>query len=92
MIELECLAIAWACNKCKMFVDGLPRSQFQVWTDHAPLVPILNRQALPDIANRRLQLLKMKVDHLTFETVWIKGKDNVEADALSRHPCAQASA
>jgi hypothetical protein len=24
--------------------------------------------------------------------VWIKGKDNVEADALLRHPCAQASA
>ncbi len=32
----------------------------------------------------------MKVDHLTFKTVWIKGKDNVEADALSRHPCAKA--
>ena len=91
MVELECLAIAWACEKCRMFVDGLPRSQFQVWTDHAPLVPILNRQALPDIANRRLQRLKMKVDHLTFETVWIKGKENVEADALSRHPCAQAT-
>jgi hypothetical protein len=39
-----------------------------------------------------MQHLKMKVDHLTFETVWIKGKDNVKADALSRHPCAQASA
>ena len=91
MIELECLAIAWACEKCKMFVDGLPRKQFQVWTDHAPLVPILDRQALPDIANRRLQRLKMKIDHLTFETVWIKGTDNVEADSLSRHPCAKAT-
>ena len=91
MIELECLAIAWACEKCRMFVDGLPRKQFQVWTDHAPLVPILERQALPDIANRRLQRLKMKFDHLTFETVWIKGTDNVEADSLSRHPCAKAT-
>ena len=92
MIELECLAIAWACDKCRMFVDGLPFKQFQVWTDHAPLVPILNRQALPDIANRRLQRLKMKVEHLTFETVWVKGVDNEEADALSRHPCARATA
>ena len=91
MIELECLAIAWACEKCRMFVDGLPRKQFQVWTDHAPLVPILDKQALPDIANRRLQRLKMKFDHLTFETLWIKGSDNVEADSLSRHPCAKAT-
>ena len=91
MIELECLAIAWACEKCRMFVDGLPRKQFQVWTDHAPLVPIIERQALPDISNRRLQRLKMKFDHLTFETVWIKGTDNVEADSLSRHPCAKAT-
>jgi hypothetical protein len=24
------------------------------------------------------------------ETVWVKGKKNVEAKAFSRHPCAQA--
>jgi hypothetical protein len=56
------------------------------------LGPILDRQALLDIANRHLQQLKMKVDHLMFEIAWIKGKDNVKADALSRHPCAQATA
>jgi hypothetical protein len=32
----------------------------------------------------------MMVDHLTFETIWIKGKHNVEADALSCFPCSQA--
>jgi hypothetical protein len=32
-----------------------------------------------------------KVDHLTFETVWVKGKDNVETDTLSRHPFARAT-
>ena len=90
MIELEMLAIAWACQKCRIFVEGLPRCQFEVWTDHAPLVPILEKQALPDITNKRLQRLKMKVDHLTFRTVWVKGEKNVEADALSRHPCAKA--
>ena len=30
----------------------------------------------------------MKVEHLTFKIVWVKGVDNVKADALSRHPCA----
>ena len=89
MVELEMLAIAWACQKSRLFVEGLPRQQFEIWTDHAPLVPILEKQALPDISNKRLQRLKMKVDHLTFKTVWIKGTDNVEADALSQHPCTQ---
>ena len=90
MVELEMLAIAWACQKARIFVEGLPRAQFEIWTDHAPLVPILEKQTLPEIANKRLQRLKMKVEHLTFKTVWVKGIDNVEADALSRHPCARA--
>ena len=90
MIELEMLAIAWACTKTRIYIEGLPRAQFQIWTDHAPLVPILEKQALPDISNKRLQRLKMKVDHLTFQAVWVKGKENVEADALSRHPCSKA--
>ena len=90
MVELEMLAIAWACQKCRIFVEGLPRAQFEIWTDHAPLVPILEKQTLPEISNKRLQRLKMKVEHLTFRTVWVKGIDNIEADALSRHPCARA--
>ena len=91
MVELEMLAIAWACAKTRVFTKGLPRSRFEIWTDHAPLVPILEKQTLPDIANRRLQRLKMKVEHLTFKTVWVKGSNNGEADALSRHPCTNAS-
>ena len=91
MCELEMLAIAWACQKCAMFVEGLPRSRFEIWTDHQPLVPILDKQSLPDITNKRLQRLKMKVEHLTFTTQWIKGEENIEADTLSRHPWARAN-
>ena len=90
MIELELLAICWAANKCRMFIEGLPRAQFEIWTDHQPLVPILEKYSLPEIENRRLQRLKMKLDHLTFRTKWIKGADNEEADSLSRNPCAKA--
>ena len=89
MCELELLGITWACTKTAMFIEGLPRERFQIWTDHAPLVPILEKQALPDITNKRLQRLKMKLNHLTFETIWIKGTENVEADTLSRHPWTQ---
>ncbi len=92
MVELELLAICWATNKCKMFIEGLPRAQFEIWTDHAPLVPILDKFSLPEIENKRLQRLKMKLEHLTFRTKWIKGEDNVEADCLSRNPCTKAKA
>jgi hypothetical protein len=30
----------------------------------------------------------MKVEHPTFQTHWVKGKENIEADALSHNPCA----
>jgi hypothetical protein len=66
MIELEMLAIAWACKKCSMFIEGLTKAQFTIWTDHQPLVPILMSYSLPQIENRRLQRLRMKVDHLQF--------------------------
>ena len=91
MIELEMLAIAWACAKTANFIEGLPLHLFEIWTDHNPLIAILSTQTLPEISNKRLQRLKMKVDHLTFTIKWIKGKDNVEADVLSRHPCSQPS-
>ena len=89
MIELEMLAIAWACKKCAMFVEGLPADRFEIWTDHQPLVPIIDHYTLPEIENKRLQRLKMKVMHLQFTIKWVKGKENVEADSLSQAPCAQ---
>ena len=39
-----------------------------------------------------LQRLKMKLSGFQFETHWIPGKDNMEADALSRAPVAQPEA
>jgi len=90
MIELELLAIAWAAKKCAKFIEGLPSERFEIWTDHQPLVPILSKYSLPEIENKRLQRLRMKLDHLQFRVKWVKGKDNVEADSLSRAPCSRA--
>ena len=39
-IELEMLGIAWSCKKCTQYLIGL--QQFEVITDHRPLVPIIN--------------------------------------------------
>ena len=33
-----------------------------------------------EIENKRLQRLKMKIDHLTFDTKWVNGSENIEAE------------
>ena len=88
MIELELLAIVWATKKTASFITGV---QFELMTDHKPLIPILEHYSLSQIENKRLQRLKEKINHLTFNVQWIPGKENIEADALSRYPVAQPS-
>ena len=85
VIELECLAVAWAVKKCSMFLSGI--SHFMVITDHHSLVPILNTHRLDEIENPRLQRLRTRLMNYNFTAMWIKGIKNDAADALSRHPC-----
>jgi hypothetical protein len=77
VVELELLAICWVAKKCANFIA-------EIWTNHAPLIPILNKYMLPEIKNKRLHRLRAKLDHLKFHAVWIKGSDNTEADVLLR--------
>ena len=89
MIELEALGACWAMKKCNMFLQGLPH--FTLVTDHQPLIPILNSKGVADVDNSRLQRLMMKMLPYTFTAEWIKGKDHLAADALSRFPVDQPS-
>ena len=41
-IELECLAIKWAVNKCDFYLRGL--TAFTVLTDHRSLLGIFRKQ------------------------------------------------
>lgn len=57
--------------------------------DHKILLPIMNSQALDQIYNPRLQQLRMKIQRYNYTAHWVKGKENVDADALSRSPIAK---
>ena len=81
VIELECLAVAWAIKKCNIFLAGI--NHFTVVTDHNPLIPILNTHRLE---NPRLQCLRTHIMSYNFTAQWLKGAKNEAADALSRHP------
>ena len=81
VIELECLAIAWAVKKCHIFLSG--SDHFTVVTDHNPLVPVLNSHRLDEIENPRLQRLRTRLLAYNFTAYWLKGANNHAADALS---------
>ena len=82
-IEQECLAAVWAIDKCRYFLLGCPN--FQLITDHQPLVGIFKKE-LADIENRRLQRFRERVVDYSFQVEWVAGKTHLIADALSRHP------
>jgi hypothetical protein len=46
-------------QKCRKFLEGLPT--FELVTDHKPLVPILNSDALDKLYNPCLLRLRLKM-------------------------------
>ena len=84
MIEIELLGILWAVKKCRLFLEGL--SNFEVVTDHRPLIPIINGHRLDEIENPRLQRLRMQLMNYKLFATWCSGKKHIAADALSRSP------
>ena len=80
-IEGEAMAAAWAANKCKYFLLGLP---FLLAVDHKPLLPIFSTKALDMIANPRIRNQRVKLLTFTFTPIHVAGKANVTPDTFSR--------
>lgn len=76
--------MAWALNKARKFLIGAPR--FRVYTDHKPLVTIVNKKRIDEGQNQRLVHQLLKIQDFDFEVEYIKGSDNLIADSLSRYP------
>ena len=82
-IELECMAIQWAIQKCSYYLRGLPT--FEVWTDHKPLVGIFSKN-ICNLENPRLMRMREEILEYTSIVKWVPGKTHYIADALSRSP------
>ena len=82
-IENEGLASAWECEKFNRYLIGL--QEFELWTDHKPLVPLMSTKDL-DLAPIRLQKILLRMMRFNFCIRHVPGKQLVTADTLSRFP------
>lgn len=77
VIEQELAAIHWALNHFKPYLFG---TKFIVKSDHKPLTYLFSMKN----PSSKLTRMRLDLEEFDFEVEYIKGKDNVGADALSR--------
>ena len=80
-LELECLAIVFACQKFHHYIYGKHKL---VETDHKPLEVITKKSILA--APRRLQRMLLQLQWYDLEIIYRPGKQQWIADILSRLP------
>lgn len=84
VIDREALAIFFGVRK---FMHYLLGRKFILQTDHRPLLSIFGtKKGIPAMAASRLQRWSVYLSNFDFEIQYIVGKDNVNADFLSRCP------
>lgn len=76
-IEKELLAVHFAITQLRPYIYG---RHFTVKSDHKPLAYVYNLKN----PSSRLSRLRLDLEEYHFDIEYIKGKDNVIADALSR--------
>ena len=79
--EREALAVWWACDH---FIDYIDEVEVTIYSDHKALLALPTKE----MSNRRLQLIAHKLSEFRYRIEYRPGKDNANADALSRYPTA----
>lgn len=78
-IEKELLAIVWACKYFRPYLFG---RKFQIYTDHRPLVWLFNVKE----PGSKLIRWRLKLEEYDYTIIYKSGKQNTNADTLSRIP------
>ena len=78
------MGIHWALDRKRMWTLGNPN--LFIFTDHKPLIGLLQNKSFDDIDNPRLARFVQRTLRWKFHICHVKGLDNVSSDALSRYP------
>ena len=82
----EALAIIFGIGKFHQYICG---RKFTLYTDHKPLIHIFNEsKSVPAMASARLQRWALTLSAYTYTIKYKSGKQQGNADALSRFPLA----
>lgn len=77
--EKECLAMVWAVEKFKIYLQGVV---FTIITDHRALVWMTDKKKLPE----RILRWQVHMQQYNFKVVFRNGVNHKDADHLSRFP------
>eukprot|EP00731_Ephydatia_muelleri_P025773 Em0017g856a len=86
-IEKEALAVTWACEKFRDYILG---RNFDIETDHKPLVPLLSSKQLDSLPPRVLRF-RLRLMHYSYSVTHVPGKLLYTADTLSRAPATNST-
>lgn len=78
-IEKECLALVWGIRRFHIYLYG---KAFKVQTDHQPLQYLKKAK----LNNSRIMRWALALQEYDFHVEYIKGRENVGADFMSRVP------
>eukprot|EP00731_Ephydatia_muelleri_P000397 Em0001g397a len=87
-IEKEGLAVVWGVKNFHQFLFG---RQFVVYSDHKPLQFLFSEtKPVPTMASSRIQRWALTLSAYNYQMVFRPGKNQGNADGLSRLPLAEA--
>ena len=87
-IGKEGLAVVWGAKKFHQFLFG---RQFVVYSDHKPLQFLFSEtKPVPTMASSRIQRWALTLSAYNYQMVFRPGKNQGNADGLSRLPLAEA--
>ncbi|XP_039664152.1 uncharacterized protein K02A2.6-like [Perca fluviatilis] len=83
-LDKEGLAIVFAVKRFHQYLYG---RVFKIYTDHKPLMSLFSeKRCIPPLASARIQRWALLLSTYQYSIVYRAGKDNANADALSRLP------